>query len=176
MSQTKMITGALLIGTAFLGSFQPAAAADKLRVAYSIWICYGPLFIAEKKGFFKEQGLDVELIPIEDTKLRFASLAAGRIDLMATSVDALPQYVKPSQSYRYVFGLDESSGADGILFSKGIKEPGNNINADLCGAPALDLTPLIKRDLGVGVPKQSIHEQFLCCDKPLLSLQSRTSE
>lgn len=123
MSAYRNSIATLLVGVAILGGLSPATAADKLRVAYSVWIGYGPLFIAEKKGYFHEQGLDVELIPIEDTKLRFASLAAGQIDLMATSVDALPQYVKPSQSYRYVFGLDESNGADGILFAKDIKEP-----------------------------------------------------
>lgn len=113
----------LVLTTSVIAGVQPAVSGDKLRVAYSVWIGYGPLFIAEKKGFFKEQGLDVELVPIEDTKLRFASLVAGQIDLMATSVDALPQYIKPTQSYRYVFGLDESSGADGILFSNSIKQP-----------------------------------------------------
>lgn len=122
MSRVKAFMGALAIAAGLLCGQQAAIAADKLKIGYSVWIGYGPLFIAEKKGFFKEQGLDVELVPIEDAKLRFASLAAGRIDLMATSVDALPQYLKPTQSYRYVFGLDESSGADGVLVSGKIKD------------------------------------------------------
>ncbi len=97
------------------------ASAEKLRVAYSVWVGYGPLFVAQEKGFFKDEGLDVELTPIEDPKLRFAALAAGQIDLLATSVDAMPQYLKPSRSYRYVFGLDESAGADGVLVSNDVK-------------------------------------------------------
>lgn len=123
MKRVNHLISAAFVASALLGGMQDAFAADKLRIGYSVWIGYGPLFIADKKGFFKDEGLDVELVPIEDAKLRFASLAAGQIDLMATSVDALPQYVKPSQSYRYVFGLDESSGADGILFSNAIKAP-----------------------------------------------------
>lgn len=104
-----------------LTSYAPAQAAEKLRIAYSVWVGYGPLFVAKEKGFFKEEGLDVDLVLMEDPKLRFAALAAQKIDLLATSVDTMPLYLKEGQSYRYLFGLDESSGADGLLVSNDIK-------------------------------------------------------
>lgn len=108
---------AMLLAT----SLAPAMAAEKLKLAYSIWVGYGPLFVAKEKGFFEKEGLDVELVLIEDAKLRFAALAANQIDILATSVDTMPHYLKETRQYRYLFGLDESTGADGILFRNEIK-------------------------------------------------------
>lgn len=40
--------------------------------------------------------------------------------------------------------------------------------------PALDLATFVEGDLRIGA-KRSVHGQSLCCDEPLVSLQSRTS-
>lgn len=111
----KRIIGMVAGACALVAAMTAGAGATPLKVAYSVWVGYGPLFVAAEKGYFKDEGLDVELVLVEDTKLRFAALAAGQIDVMATSVDALPLYLKPGQDYRYLFGIDESVGADGVL-------------------------------------------------------------
>lgn len=121
MLRTYLLKAVLLPFLLALGLVTQVAAAEKVKLAYSVWIGYGPLFVAQEKGYFDQEGLDVELVLIEDAKLRFAALAASRIDLLATTVDTMPLYLKDSQQYRYVFGLDESVGADGILFKNEIK-------------------------------------------------------
>ena len=63
---TILATGAVL---AALG-FNPAKA-ETISIAHSTWVGYGPLYIARDKGFFKKNGVDVELIVMEDPKERF---------------------------------------------------------------------------------------------------------
>ena len=112
---------ALTAALSFGAPPQPAVA-ETFKLAYSTWVGYGPLFIARDKGYFQKEGVDVELINVEDPKLRFAALAAGKIDALATTVDTMPLYLKPdAPRYKYLFALDDSKGGDGIVAAKDIK-------------------------------------------------------
>ncbi|MFL5807755.1 MAG: ABC transporter substrate-binding protein [Roseiflexaceae bacterium] len=99
----------------------PAAAGGTLKVGYSTWVGYGPLFIAQDKQFYTQNGVTVELSKIEDPKLRFAALAAGQLDGLVSTLDALSLYYKPDLQIQAVLALDTSSGGDGIVAKKDIK-------------------------------------------------------
>ena len=96
------------------------AAAEPLKIRYSIWVGYGPLFIAKEKGFFKEEKVDVELVNIEDPKEGFVALAAGRLDGVVSTIDTMVLYLKKPTDYQYVLALDDSTGGDGIVARKEI--------------------------------------------------------
>ncbi len=120
---TRMILAA--VGATLLlltsGAFA-VASADSFKIGHSTWVGYGPFFVAKKKGYFKEEGLDVELVTIEDVKVRFAALAAGRIDALATTIDTMPLFLRPDGSrYQYLFAVDASKGSDGVVARKEIK-------------------------------------------------------
>jgi NitT/TauT family transport system substrate-binding protein len=51
----------------------------KLKVAYIGLTCEAPIFVAQEKGFYKEEGLDVELVPTDWTSLQ-SGLSTGRFD------------------------------------------------------------------------------------------------
>ena len=51
----------------------------KLKVAYIGLTCEAPIFAAQEKGFFKEEGLDVELVKADWTSLQ-SGLSTGRFD------------------------------------------------------------------------------------------------
>jgi NitT/TauT family transport system substrate-binding protein len=120
-TRASIIAGAvlgLIVGGLMVGG---SAAAEPLKLAHSTWVGYGPLYIAKDKGFFDEEGLDVELIVMEDPKVRFAALAAGQIDVAVTTVDTLFNYLSDRQGYRYLFAIDDSKGGDGIVAAKDIQ-------------------------------------------------------
>ncbi len=98
-----------------------AASAEPLKLAHSTWVGYGPLYIAKEKGYFDEEGVDVELVVMEDVKIRFPALAAGKIDALVTTVDTVLNFLSDEQSYRYLFALDDSRGGDGIVARKEIR-------------------------------------------------------
>jgi NitT/TauT family transport system substrate-binding protein len=97
------------------------AAAEPLKIRYSIWVGYGPLFIAKEKGFFKEENVDVDLINIEDPKEGFFALAAGKLDGVVSTIDTMVLNLKTGKEYQYVLALDDSAGGDGIVARKEIK-------------------------------------------------------
>jgi NitT/TauT family transport system substrate-binding protein len=110
-----------VIAGVVLGLLSGGASAEPLKLAHSTWVGYGPLYVAKEKGFFDEEGLEVELIVMEDPKLRFPALAAGQIDVPVSTVDTVLNYLSDQQGYRYLFAIDDSKGGDGIVADKEIE-------------------------------------------------------
>jgi NitT/TauT family transport system substrate-binding protein len=108
-------------GVALAALWSPhPAAAETIKIAHSTWVGYGPLYIAREKGFFKNHGVDVELIVIEEPKERFPAMLAGRIDMIASTVDTAILYLKKPDDFQYVVAIDDSNGGDGIIAKKDI--------------------------------------------------------
>jgi len=121
----RKLIGSVVAGVAMavltMAAVPGAAEAKVLKVAHSTWVGYGPFYIAKEKGYFKDEGVDVELVLMEDPKLRFAALLAGRIDMLATTVDTMVLYLKEPDSLQFISALDDSNGGDGIVANKDIK-------------------------------------------------------
>jgi NitT/TauT family transport system substrate-binding protein len=111
----------LLLGMALLPVMAATPArADTVKIAHSTWVGYGPLYIAQDKGFFKKNGVDVELIVMEDPKERFPTLMADKIQMIASTVDTALLYLKKPNDFQYVVAIDDSNGGDGIVAVKDI--------------------------------------------------------
>ena len=102
-------------------SMSASAFAGTLKIGHSTWVGYGPFYIAQEKGFFKEEGVDVEFVIMEDTAIKIGAMFANQIDIAASTSDEFPSYLKPGKSVRYFMAVDYSNGGDGIVASKDIK-------------------------------------------------------
>src|SRR5438067_1384759 len=83
MTSTKLITAAALTALLFAGCKKNATtpgASNKIRVGYIGLTCEAPIFTAVEKGFFKEEGLDVELVKCEWANYKDV-LALGGYDI-----------------------------------------------------------------------------------------------
>ena len=109
----KTITGAAV--AAGLIATVAAAEAGTMRLGMTTWVGYGPMFLARDKGFFKENGLDVELQIIEDAALYMAAVAAGQLDGNASTIDEIMKYRSEEFCFKAVVALDDSFGGDGVL-------------------------------------------------------------
>lgn len=114
---TWMLVGAMLGGLALA----EVAAAEPLKIRYSVWVGYGPLFLAREKGFLKEEKVEVELINMDDPKEGFFAMAAGRLDGVVSTIDTMLLYLKTGKEYQYVLAIDDSAGGDAIVARKEIK-------------------------------------------------------
>lgn len=76
------VFGVLLPGGCKSGT---ASASGKVRVAYIGLSCEAPIFVAYEKGFFKEEGLDVELVKTDWDSMK-DGLGLGRFDATHTLV------------------------------------------------------------------------------------------
>jgi NitT/TauT family transport system substrate-binding protein len=109
---------ALLLGLA-VGVGSPAFAGS-LKVGHSTWVGYGPFYIAQAKGYFKEEGVEPEFLIMEDTAIKMGALFAGQIDIAASTSDEFPIYLKPGKTVRYFMAVDYSNGGDGVVANKTI--------------------------------------------------------
>lgn len=81
--------GALALGLMTLaGASDAGFAMDKVRVGVINAISDGTFYIAYEKGFFKDEGLDVEFIPFKASAQMVAPLGAGQLDVAAGAVAA----------------------------------------------------------------------------------------
>jgi NitT/TauT family transport system substrate-binding protein len=116
----------LSLGFAFsvvtaLASVPGPAAAEPLKLAYgSKWIGWGPFYIAAQKGYFEDEGLEVEVVYMDwDTpQAGFDALAAKQIDGRFTALDEAALYWSAETPYAVMLATDVSSGGDGVLVRK----------------------------------------------------------
>ena len=79
-----LVLAATLIGSAF--ATEPAAAAEKIKVAVVSSLGSAPIYIADAKGYFKDEGLDVTLVHFDSAQPVAVAVAAGDIDFGATGL------------------------------------------------------------------------------------------
>ncbi len=99
----------------FVNLFISTAFAEPLRIGHITWVGFGPLYIAKAHGYFEEQGIEVELTKFSDVKFQQAALAANRIDVVMGTMDGIIRTIAQGQSTRFLFAIDDSEGADGIV-------------------------------------------------------------
>lgn len=117
------ILAALLLSAC--GGTSTTAASTKysgtIHIASSTWTGYALIYLANAKGFWKSHGLDVNFKDVEDPNDRFIALAAGRLEGMASTVDAFARQQSNGVAAVEVFPIDASVGGDGILAANTIK-------------------------------------------------------
>jgi NitT/TauT family transport system substrate-binding protein len=106
-----------LPGVATAQSTPEAASGEPvtLRLAVSSWVGYGPLWLAEERGFFDEEGVAVDLSLVEVSADRITSMQADRLDASATTVDTWTLFAAQGADLVQVLATDESAGGDGIV-------------------------------------------------------------
>lgn len=97
--------------------------AEPIKLGMSTWLGYAPLYLAKEKGFFKKQGVEVEIVVIESPADRRAAFAADKIHGMATTVDThvMTAAAENPIPVKQVLALDDSHGGDGMVAKKEIK-------------------------------------------------------
>jgi NitT/TauT family transport system substrate-binding protein len=99
-----------------------SAQAEPLRISYFIWIGNGPFFVAKEKGLFAAEGVDVELINVEDHAAAFGGLFVGQVDAVQGAMPDAPTFAQPDEEPLVcVLALDDSRGGDGVLATKDIQ-------------------------------------------------------
>ncbi|WP_275628177.1 ABC transporter substrate-binding protein [Pseudomonas sp. 273] len=96
-----------------------AAQAGTLSIGHTTWVGYGTLYLARDLGYFKEQGLDLQLTPIEEAAMYMAAQASGKLSGSASTIDEILKY-RPQFCFKAVAALDDSHGGDGVLVAKDV--------------------------------------------------------
>ncbi|HEY5895349.1 MAG TPA: ABC transporter substrate-binding protein [Chthoniobacterales bacterium] len=96
-----------------------AFGAEPLKIAYSDWPGFTLLEVAKQKGWFKEAGVDVELLWF-DYLPSLDAFAAGKVDgVVCVATDALVSGANGAKS-KLIAPIDYSDGNDMIIGKQGV--------------------------------------------------------
>jgi NitT/TauT family transport system substrate-binding protein len=97
------------------GDIGIAVAQTKLDFAGSItWMGQAPIMLAVDKGFFKEEGIDVEITIILNSSDRIAALTAGSVAFSNLGrIAVISEMARGNQSFYYFANVDDSPGNEG---------------------------------------------------------------
>jgi len=93
---------------------------QRLSLALQSWVGYGPLYLAQDKGFFKEEGLELLFVKEELDPARRDAFQQGLLDCEAGTLDLLVSKRAQGAPIVAVTGMAESFGGDGIVAAEGI--------------------------------------------------------
>jgi NitT/TauT family transport system substrate-binding protein len=106
-------------GASASDSSTPANAEPvTLRVGFNLWVGSAGMYIAEKKGYFKDAGLDVKFIEFPNPTETTQALLTGNVDIAGTTLDTAVMVKSTElagQDLKFFHINDQSFGADGIV-------------------------------------------------------------
>ncbi|MEG4066225.1 ABC transporter substrate-binding protein [Microcoleus sp. Pol11C2] len=118
-----------------------------LKVSCVPFIGYIPVIIAQEKGFFKAQGIDVELSNV-DYSMQQADFSAGKYDGIGLPLGNLIILSATNPDIQAVMVVDESTGADVVVAESDIKTilnlKGKKLGANLGGFSEVFVTEMLK--------------------------------
>jgi NitT/TauT family transport system substrate-binding protein len=107
-----------------------------------------PVLIAQKKGFFQAQGIDVELSYVDYLQLQQADFSAGKYDAIGLTLGDFIMLSATNPDMQAVMVVDESTGVDAVVAQSDIKTildlKGKKLGADLGGFSEVFLSEMLK--------------------------------
>ncbi|MEG4073486.1 ABC transporter substrate-binding protein [Microcoleus sp. Pol14C2] len=119
-----------------------------LKVSFISFVGHMPGIIAQEKGFFKAQGIDVELSYVDYLQLQQADFSAGKYDGIGLTLGDFMILSATNPDIQAVMVVDESTGADVVVAQSDIKRilnlKGKKLGANLGGFSEVFVTEMLK--------------------------------
>lgn len=114
----------VLCGQSFFGCVrQPEETKlEKVNIAFQKWVGYGPFYLAQEKGFLKDEGIELVFIDEKLDSARRDAFKQGMLDCEAGTIDLLVSKRAQDTPIVAVLEIDHSAGSDGIVATKDIKK------------------------------------------------------
>lgn len=119
-----------------------------LKVACITFVGYRPAIIAQEKGFFQAQGVEVELKYVNFAQLQQADFSAGKYDGIGLTLGDFMILSATNPDMQAVMVVDETNGADVVVAQPNIKTvadlKGKKLGVNLGGFSELFVTEMLK--------------------------------
>ncbi|MEA5579574.1 ABC transporter substrate-binding protein [Anabaena sp. UHCC 0451] len=120
-----------------------------LKIPSGYFVGEYPAIIAQEKGFFKAQGVDVELIHTKYIRLEQANASAGKYDGVISSLGSFIILSATDPEIQAVMVVNESTGADVVVAQSEVKTiadlKGKKLGANIGGFSEVFVTEMLKK-------------------------------
>lgn len=96
---------ALTLLLSFIASNVMAAVLPKLKVGYVPEPAHGLYFVAKEKGYFKDEGVDVELFQFGSAAEGVAAVKAGKLDVGTFGTTAPLLFISKGSEFTFIGGM-----------------------------------------------------------------------
>ena len=117
----KIIILFALIALILSGCTQNQAPQEKLVVGLNYYVGEGPFVVAAEKGYFDEQGIEVEYFWSPNPAIHASAFVGQKIDMYHFTADALAMDAGNGLEGTMVWVSSSSNGADGIIANDSIQ-------------------------------------------------------
>lgn len=142
----------VLLATLLFANVSAWAQSTTIKIGANTFVGYGLLYLAQEKGYFKQQDLTVDLVSTEDKPSTAAAVVRGDLDGWVSTVDTFIFYDAEKLGLKQVLDISQSYGAEGILATKDITDvaqlKGRKIGVEE-GSPAYFLLLNALKDAGL---------------------------
>jgi len=109
------VTAAIALSACSSGSTPSADGSATVAMGIQPWLGYGPWYIADEKGYFADEDVDVTLTNFMTDADMTAAFAAGRINMANVASHSALKFMEQDLDISIVLLLDASLTADAIL-------------------------------------------------------------
>ncbi len=164
LSRKGFVAGAAASAT--LASTIRAGATGPIRIGYSAWPGWFPWKVAEAKGLFAKNGVDVKMVWFDDYTASISALSAGKLDGNCETTNDAISAVAGGAARTIVLTNDNSFGNDQIIARKDIADVKALTGKDVAVEFGLvDHFLLLLALQKAGVPQSTVHIKALPTDK-----------
>ena len=115
-----MKTAKLALAALAFGLMAVPAHAETVKIGLQPWLGYGPLWIAEKQGFFAANNVDVQLVNFGWDQDLASALASGNIQVTSTATNGVILQRNNGIDLKGFMLMDGSTTADAVLAGKDV--------------------------------------------------------
>lgn len=101
----------LIIGGIYLSDKQ----AEPIKIGIIVYPGFAPFFIADEQGFFEKQGVNAEVVLINDPDQGIPLLESNNVQILFSSADFTPIIADVGVDIKEIFAADIGYGSDGML-------------------------------------------------------------
>ncbi len=131
---TKLVVGiiALIAIIAWIWlSFTPVKNSTKsknqtvaqkpIKIGVIVYPGFAPFFIAQEKNYFEKEGVNAEVVTINDPAQAISALAGNKVQILFSSADFTTYVADAGVSVKEIFISDIGYGSDGLLVKNDVK-------------------------------------------------------
>ena len=129
-------------------SAAPALADDNIRILAPTWPGFAPVLVADDLGYFKDEGIDVDMKFEDDRSNVLAAMARGDIEVDMRTVGEHQGRPRDDNTPGIIIGtIDESLGGDGVIVDDTIQSVADLKGKTVAAEPNIPARLLLQLEL-----------------------------